>query len=80
MRSTLAPPGPVALVSRAVSRSIDPGNDASCSHCGHPVKFMARNPQRQVIANVYVDEVWNRVEHFHAPCYDEAGQPFGVAD
>ena len=31
----------------------------------------------QVICNVYVKGRWDRVEHFHAPCYEEAGQPFG---
>ncbi|MGH9093717.1 MAG: hypothetical protein ACRDXE_01010 [Acidimicrobiales bacterium] len=63
--------------SRAVTRPVDPGNDASCQHCGRPIKFMARVQQRQVIANVYLDEVWQRVEHFHAPCYEEAAEPFG---
>jgi hypothetical protein len=33
----------------------------------------------QVIANVYVDGVWDRVEHYHAECYDEAGSPYGDA-
>jgi hypothetical protein len=31
----------------------------------------------QVIANVYVDGRWNRVEHFHDECYALAGDPFG---
>jgi hypothetical protein len=63
--------------SRAVERPIEPGNSAICVHCGAPVKFVARAQLRQVIANVYVDGAWNRVEHFHADCYVEANQPYG---
>jgi hypothetical protein len=33
----------------------------------------------QVIANVYVDGRWNRVEHFHEECYGEADAPYGHA-
>ena len=65
------------LSSRAVDRPVEPGNSAVCAHCGAPVKFMARAQLRQVIANVYVDGTWDRVEHFHSGCYDEAGQPYG---
>ena len=65
--------------SRAVIRSIEPGNSALCIHCGAPVKFVARAQLRQVIANVYVKGTWDRVEHFHADCYDEAGTPYGPA-
>ncbi|MGH9156403.1 MAG: hypothetical protein ACRD1K_11350 [Acidimicrobiales bacterium] len=63
--------------SRAVERGVEPGNSAACTHCGAPVKFVARAQLRQVIANVYVDGHWNRVEHFHADCYGEAGMPYG---
>ena len=63
--------------SRAVERTIEPGNSAMCTHCGAPVKFVARAQLRQVIANVYNGGVWDRVEHFHADCYREAGQPYG---
>ena len=63
--------------SRAVVRPVDPGNSASCAHCGAPVKFVARAQLRQVIANVYTDGAWERVEHYHEECYDEAGQPYG---
>ena len=66
--------------SRAVVRPIEPGNSAMCSHCGAPVKFVARAQLRQVIANVYEKGTWNRVEHFHADCYEEAGEPYGEAD
>lgn len=63
--------------SRAVLRLIDPGNSAVCTHCGDPVKFAARAGLRQVIANVYEEGVWCRVEHYHEPCYQEAGRPYG---
>jgi hypothetical protein len=65
--------------SRAVTRNIEAGNSAICAVCGHPVKFSAKTKLQQVIANVYVDHVWVRVEHYHAECYDEAGQPYGSA-
>ena len=32
-----------------------------------------------MIANVYVDGTWARVEHYHAECYDLAGKPYGDA-
>ena len=64
--------------SRAVVRPVDPGNSASCAHCGALAgKFVARAQLRQVIANVYSDGAWERVEHYHEDCYDEAGQPYG---
>jgi hypothetical protein len=63
--------------SRAVVRTVEPGSSAICAHCGAPVKFVARAQLRQVIANVYVGGTWDRVEHFHADCYEEAGAPYG---
>ena len=63
--------------SRAVERTIEPGNSAMCSQCGAPVKFVARAQLRQVIANVYENGNWIRVEHYHADCYSEAGEPYG---
>ena len=63
--------------SRAAERPIEPGNTATCATCGSPVKFMAKSQLRQIIANVYVRGVWNRVEHFHAECYNRAGLPYG---
>jgi hypothetical protein len=30
-----------------------------------------------VIANVYVGNTWDRVEHYHYDCYLEAGQVYG---
>jgi len=67
------------LTSRAVERPIEAGNSAVCAFCGEPVKFVARAHLRQVIANVYVDGSWDRVEHFHADCYGSAGSPYGEA-
>ena len=69
----------IVSTSRAVTRTIEPGNSAVCAHCGAPVKFVARTQGRQVIANVYVDGTWARVEHFHAECYDQANKPYGDA-
>jgi hypothetical protein len=43
------------------------------------VKFVARAQLKQVIANVYEDGVWKRVEHFHEDCYGEADEPYGPA-
>ena len=63
--------------SRAVVRTVEAGNSAMCAHCGAQVKFVARAQLRQVIANVYEDGVWKRVEHFHSDCYDEAAAPYG---
>ena len=65
------------LQSRAVERLVEPGNSAVCAHCRAPVKFVARAQHRQVIANVYVDNTWDRVEHYHYDCYEEAGQAYG---
>ncbi len=67
------------LTSRAVIRTIEAGNSATCATCGRPVKFSAKARLQQVIANVYIDHVWARVEHFHAECYEAAGQPYGSA-
>jgi hypothetical protein len=65
------------FVSRAVSRPIEAGNTATCRSCGLPVKFRAKARLMQVIANVYTDGVWDRVEHYHADCYENAGRPYG---
>jgi hypothetical protein len=64
--------------SRAVLRRIEAGNMALCVQCGLQVKFQAKLNKLQVIANVYVDGRWDRVEHFHEECYGEAGTPFGT--
>ncbi len=69
---------PAVLQSRAVERLVEPGNSAMCAHCAAPVKFVARSQHRQVIANVYVGNTWDRVEHYHYDCYLEAGQIYGA--
>lgn len=70
-----------ALGSRAVTRLIEPGNTAYCTHCKLPVKFRAgaKNKKQQVIANVYLKGVWVRVEHYHVDCYEISGRPYGPA-
>ena len=63
--------------SRAVVRLIEAGSTAECPECGERVKFRARHRDQQVICNVYVDGVWNRVEQYHAERYETAEQPHG---
>jgi hypothetical protein len=70
---------PLLPVSRAVLRPVEAGNDAVCEKCQEQLKFVARAKDRQIIANVYVNERWNRVEHYHEGCYLAAGQPYGPA-
>ena len=65
------------LGSRAVLRRVEAGNLALCAHCGEQVKFAAKQNRQQVIANVYVDGRWDRVEHFHDECYGLADAPYG---
>lgn len=67
------------FTSRAVTRLIEAGNTATCTLCKLPVKFRAKSRLQQVIANVYIDGVWDRVEHFHLDCYETAGRPYGNA-
>ena len=76
-KNYVTPIAPVLPVSRAVVRFIEAGNDVVCEHCQLPVKFVARVRGRQVIANVYIDGRWARVEHYHEGCYEQAGEPFG---
>ena len=70
---------PTTWESRAVVRLIEAGSTAECPECGERVKFRARHRDQQVICNVYVDGVWDRVEQYHAECYDTAGTPHGEA-
>jgi hypothetical protein len=67
------------LGSRAVLRRVEPGSMSLCAFCDEQVKFAAKVNRQQVIANVYVDGRWHRVEHFHSECYEMAGEPFGGA-
>jgi hypothetical protein len=68
------------MQSRAVLRDVEPGSAVECKHCGERVKFQAKVRPKQVICNVYVGGRWDRVEHFHANCYEAAGLPHGVVD
>ena len=67
----------VTLGSRAVLRRVEAGSMTLCAFCDEQVKFAAKVNRQQVIANVYVDAKWDRVEHFHAECYELAGEPYG---
>jgi hypothetical protein len=69
---------PTRWKSRAVIRLIEPGCSVDCAQCGERVKFQARLRLHQVICNVYVRGIWDRVEHYHATCYEEAGSPYGT--
>lgn len=69
---------PVLPISRAVLRFVEPGSNAVCEYCSEQVKFVARLKGRQVIANVYVNGRWDRVEHYHETCYERAGEPYGL--
>ena len=66
------------LSSRAVVRRVEAGSSAMCAGCGEQVKFTAKAQRQQVIANVYENGRWNRVEHYHFECYAEAGEPYGL--
>ena len=68
------------LKSRAVVRDVEAGSSVDCAVCGERVKFQAKVRNKQVICNVYTGGKWNRVEHYHAECYEVAGQPFGEAE
>ena len=65
------------FTSRAVLRLIEPGSSVDCATCGQRVKFQARVRLQQVICNVYAEGIWERVEHYHAECYEETGSPYG---
>jgi hypothetical protein len=75
MANTTLPP--ITASSRAALRRVEAGNLAVCVACDEQVKFAAKLNRMQVIANVYVDGRWDRVEHFHEECYLAAGAPYG---
>src|ERR1700724_880000 len=64
-KNTVISPLFASSESRALDRVIGAGSAVHCAHCGTLVRFAARARGRQVIANVYVDGRWARVEHFH---------------
>ena len=61
-------------------RDVEPGSTVDCTRCGERVKFQAKVRHKQVICNVYEQGRWSRVEHFHADCYEQAGEPHGEVD
>ena len=61
-------------------RDVEPGSTVDCSLCGERVKFQAKIRHKQVICNVYEQGRWSRVEHFHADCYEQGGEPHGEVD
>src|SRR3954467_14110594 len=65
------------LGSRAVLRTIEAGSSAMWGTGDEQVKFRAKVKMQQVVCNVYVNGKWNRVEHYHLECYDQAGEPYG---
>ncbi|MGB6060038.1 MAG: hypothetical protein WBF71_17410 [Microthrixaceae bacterium] len=67
-------------LSRAVLRDVEPGSTVECQLCLERIKFQAKVRPKKVICNVYVDDRWDRVEHFHAPCYEVADEPHGPVD
>lgn len=74
---TKTAPATKKWTSRAVSRLVEPGNWAECVLCEEIVKFRARERRTQVICNVYVDNRWDRVEHYHPDCYLAADELYG---
>ena len=78
--TTHAPSSATSTRSRAVLRDVEPGSTVECVLCGERVKFQAKVRHKQIICNVYEGDRWDRVEHFHAPCYEEANEPHGPVD
>lgn len=69
-----------AAKTRAVVRDIEAGSDDRCVRCGERIKFRAKKRMKRVICNIYKGLKWNRVELFHAECYEAAGEPHGTAE
>src|SRR4051812_6347281 len=78
-RTAKPPPRGEGWRRRAGGRNVEAGSSVSCAACDERVKFQAKVRHQQVICNVYVKGVWDRVEHYHAECYAKAGQPYGEA-
>lgn len=73
-------PTDIQLGTRAVELLIRPGLAVHCAQCDKAIKFEATKGSRQIVANIYKRSKWDRVEHFHPACYDDAGMPYGEAD
>ena len=54
----------------------------TCAACAAASRSSSppRTHPRQVIANIYLEGAWNRVDHFHEECYLDAGEPYGPID
>ena len=73
------------LGSRAAIVEIEGGSNVWCAHCGELIVFVARRRTDQIVANVYIKDKWDRVEHYHhgprhdpsGSCYLAAGSPYG---
>lgn len=65
--------------SRAALRLVEPGSWVRCTHCDETIKFSASARHQQVICNIYTKGVWQRVEHWHADCYEALDAPHGAA-
>ncbi|MGK2957794.1 MAG: hypothetical protein ACSLFB_05220 [Acidimicrobiales bacterium] len=63
--------------SRAVLRRVEAGSSSICAICEEAIKFAAKTQRSQVIANVYTEGKWTRVEHFHSECYSDKGEQYG---
>ncbi len=74
--------------SRAVLRAVREGADYDCAaehdnNLERHIRYAPTSKSRKlgrgvvVICNVYVDEVWQRTEHYHPHCYNAAGKPYG---
>ena len=67
-------------ISRATLRRIEAGFSAGCLGCRSAITFSPKEKGRtKVIANVYDEGVWQRVEHYHGDCYQNVGEPYGPA-
>lgn len=71
------PVTPPTTSSRAALRAVIPGTYVDCASCNQRVSYSAKTRPNQIIANVYCDGKWNRVEHFHEECYYRAESPYG---
>lgn len=63
--------------SRGVKRKVTPGEGNQCTACKEAIRFSAKLLTHQIIANVYEDGMWRRVEHYHDNCYETVGLPYG---
>lgn len=48
-----------------------------CDSCGEHIKRSGTPHPRIVLANVYTDGRWDRLDAFHPECYTAEGEPYG---